>query len=206
MKKKGLGLLQLGLISLLLLLVAGGIATLGWYQDKGQVLGLSALGLGLIAILLIPRPRQPQAVRFKARTWVETVLKWVSAPQIEAVILLWFGVSIIAQPQFSSAYSMSQSYLLTTLLGWGFILLAWQMAIQLPSPLAYSLMTGYRLLYTGIVLVNVATTDGPLIILGAYLGGILHGILAMLVQWQLRQMALQMSEQRAELEDLKQAL
>lgn len=206
MKKKGLGLLQLGLISLLLLLVAGGIATLGWYQGMGQASGLCALGIGLIAILLIPRSRQPQAVVFQAKTWTEHVLKWVSAPQIEAMILLWFGISLIAQPQFSSAYRMSESYVLTALLGWVFILLSWNMAIQLPTPMAYSLMTGYRLLYTGIVLVNIATTDGPLIVLGAYLGGILHGILAMLVQWQLRQVALQMSEQRAELEDLKQAL
>lgn len=206
MKKDSLGLLALGIISLLFLLLAGGIATFGWYQGMGQVSGLCALGIGLIAILLIPRSRQPQAVVFQAKTWNEEVLKWVSAPQIEAVILLWFGVSLIAQPQFSSAYKLSQSYGLTVLIGWVFILLSWNMAIQLPTPLAYSLMTSYRLLYTGIVLVNVATTDGPLIILGAYLGGILHGILAMLVQWQLRQMALQMSQQRTEIQSLKQCL
>lgn len=203
MKADRLKHLHLGLISLLFLLLAGGIATVGWYQARGQVLGSCALGIGLIAILLIPRSRQPQAVVFQAKTWIEQVLKWVSAPQIEAVILLWFGISLLSQPQFSSAYKLSQSYGLTALLGWVFVLLAWNMAIQLPSPLAYTLMTSYRLLYTGIVLVNVATTDGPLIILGAYLGGILHGILAMLVQWQLRQMAQQMKHLRDEIQNLK---
>ena len=147
--------------------------------------------------------RQPQARDFQATNWIERGLKWASAPQIEAVILLWFGISLIAQPQFSSAYSMSQSYLLTASLGWVFILLAWRMAIQLPSPLAYTVMTSYRLLYTGIVLVNVIATEGPLIILGAYLGGILQGLLAMLVQWQLRQMAQRMSQLREEIARLQ---
>ena len=77
------------------------------------------------------------------------------------------------------------------------------MAIQLPSPLTYSLMTSFRLLYTGIVLIHVATSDGPLIILGAYLGGILHGLLAMLVQWQLRQMAQRMNQLRDEIQRLQ---
>src|SRR5690606_14757464 len=97
----------------------------------------------------------PEAVLFQPTSWIEGILKWASAPQIEALILLWFGISLIAQPQFSSAYSLSQSYAVTALIGWVFILLAWRMAIQLPSPLAYTLMTSYRLLYTGIVLVQV---------------------------------------------------
>lgn len=206
MQDKQLGNLQLGIISLLIVLIAGGIATAGWYQGMGQGLGLGALGIGLIAILIIPRPRQPQALVYQPKTWIEGILKWASAPQIEAAILLWFGISLIAQPQFSSAYSLSQSYGLTALLGWVFIVLAWRMAVQLPSPLAYSLMTSYRLLYTGIVLVNVFTTDGPLIILGAYLGGILQGVLAMLVQWQLREMAQQMSQLRNEIQRLQAKL
>lgn len=203
MNRIHIGQLQRGILSLLILLLAGGIATVGWYEGLGQVLGTGALGIGLIAVLYIPRPRQPQARDFQATNWIERGLKWASAPQIEAMILLWFGISLIAQPQFSSAYSMSQSYLLTASLGWVFILLAWRMAIQLPSPLAYTVMTSYRLLYTGIVLVNVIATEGPLIILGAYLGGILQGLLAMLVQWQLRQMAQRMSQLREEIARLQ---
>lgn len=203
MKENHIGQLQRGIIALLFLLIAGGIASLGWQQGLGQVLGSSALGIGLIAVLYIPCPRQPQARDFQASNWIERGLKWASAPQIEALILLWFGISLIAQPQFSSAYSLSQSYAVTALIGWVFILLAWRMAIQLPSPLAYSLMTSFRLLYTGIVLIHVATSDGPLIILGAYLGGVLHGLLAMLVQWQLRQMAQKMSQLRDEIQRLQ---
>ena len=203
MKENQVGQLQRGILSLLVLLSAGGIATLGWQQGSGQEMGSVALAIGLIAVLIIPRPRQPEAVLFQPTSWIEGILKWASAPQIEALILLWFGISLIAQPQFSSAYRMSQSYAVTALVGWVFILLAWRMAIQLPSPFAYSLMTSFRLLYTGIVLVHVATSDGPLIILGAYLGGILHGLLAMLVQWQLRQMAQKMSQLRGDIERLQ---
>lgn len=190
------------LLSLLSLVLAGGIAHLGYDLQHGLTLGVAALLLGLIGVLLIPAPRQPQILSFEPQSWIQQVLKWMSAAQIEAVILLWFGVSLIAQPQFSSAYTLSDSYLLTASLGWVFILLAWRMAVQLPSPLAYTVMTSYRLLYTLIVLVNVATTDGPLIILGAYAGGILHGIVSMGVQWELRQIAKQVIDLRHEIQIL----
>ncbi|MEM9950164.1 MAG: hypothetical protein AAF846_01080 [Chloroflexota bacterium] len=196
----------LAVVALLLVLVAGGMAHLGWRFEIGQVFGVVALLIGIVAVIIIPRPRRPHILRYQPQRWTQHVLKWMSAPQIEAVVLLWFGVSLIAQPQFSSAYTLSDSYLLTAILGWVFLLLAWQMAVQLPSPIAYTVMTSYRLLYTLIVLINVATTDGPLIILGAYVGGILHGILAMVVQWELRQMAQQMTQMRQQIQDLQAEL
>ncbi|MEM9954987.1 MAG: hypothetical protein AAF846_25490 [Chloroflexota bacterium] len=196
----------LAILSLLLVGIAGGIAHLGWQFEIGQLFGVEALLIGIIAVLFVPRPRHPQILRYQPKRWTQHVLKWMSAPQIEAVILLWFGVSLIAQPQFSSAYTLSESYLLTASLGWVFLILAWRMAIQLPSPLAYSIMTSYRLLYTLIVLVNVATTDGPLIILGAYAGGVLHGFLAMVIQWELHEMAQQATRMRQQIHDLQAEL
>ena len=106
----------------------------------------------------------------------------------------------------NTLYRLSDSYLLTAILGWVFLLLAWRMAVQLPSPVAYTVMTSYRLLYTLIVLFSVVTTDGPLIILGAYLGGILQGLLAMVVQWELRQMAQQMVGLRHEIQHLQETV
>ncbi|MGB7340196.1 MAG: hypothetical protein WBC91_14965 [Phototrophicaceae bacterium] len=196
----------LAILSLLLLFVAGGLAHLGWQFALGQLLGIVALLIGLVAVLLVPRPRQPEVLGYQPKRWTQNILKWVSAPQVEAVILLWFGISLIAQPQFSSAYRLSDSYLLTAILGWVFLLLAWRMAVQLPSPVAYTVMTSYRLLYTLIVLFSVATSDGPLIILGAYLGGILQGLLAMVVQWELRQMAQQMVGLRHEIQHLQETV
>ena len=133
----------LAILSLLLLCAAGGLAHLGWQFALGQLLGIVALLIGLVAVLLVPRPRQPEVLGYQPKRWTQNILKWVSAPQVEAVILLWFGISLIAQPQFSSAYRLSDSYLLTAILGWVFLLLAWRMAVQLPSPVAYTVMTSY---------------------------------------------------------------
>ncbi|MEO1164245.1 MAG: hypothetical protein AAFV98_10705, partial [Chloroflexota bacterium] len=157
------------LVSLLCVIVAGLLAWSGQYL--GNDLTVIGLLLGLSGVLLIPRPRQPHAKQYQPRDFTTAVLKWISAPQIEAAILLWFGVAILAQPEASSFYRVSDSALLTALMGITFLVLAWRMAIRLPSPLAYTLMTGFRLLYTLVVVIYIATHDGPWIVLGAYLGG-----------------------------------
>lgn len=182
------------LYALLLIICAGGIAMQTARTGYRDDLAIFAFVVGLIAILFVPHLRRPQAVEFRPYNWVVYLLKWVSAPQIEATILLWFGISLLVQPEFSSVFDLSASYGFTYVLGWVFLLLAWRMAVELPSPMAYSLMTGFRLLYTIIVVFNVVTSNGPWIVVGAYTGGILHGLMAMLTQWTLREMALHMRD------------
>ncbi|MEL6407451.1 MAG: hypothetical protein AAFR81_23975 [Chloroflexota bacterium] len=190
------------LVSLLCVIVAGLLAWSGQYL--GNDLTVIGLLLGLSGVLLIPRPRQPHAKQYQPRDFTTAVLKWISAPQIEAAILLWFGVALLAQPDASSIYRVSDSGLLPLAIGVTFLTLAWRMAIHLPTPLAYSLMTGFRLLYTLIVVVDVAMNAGPWIVLGAYLGGILHGVLAMFVQWMLRDMAKQVYDLQQTVTRLRQ--
>lgn len=189
------------LAALLCVIVAG---VLAW---SGQVLGtdLTVVGLllGLSGVLIIPRPRQMASHRYQPRDLTTRVLQWVSAPQIEAAVLLWFGVAILAQPEASSFFQISQSPLLTVLIGSLFLALAWRMGTRMPTPLGYSLMTGFRLLYTLIVVWYVVTQDGPWIVLGAYLGGIFHGVLAMFVQWLLRDVAEQVVDLRAQITQLR---
>ncbi|MEL6309254.1 MAG: hypothetical protein AAFQ52_14020, partial [Chloroflexota bacterium] len=84
------------LVSLLCVIVAGLLAWSGQYL--GNDLTVIGLLLGLSGVLLIPRPRQPHAKQYQARDFTTAVLKWISAPQIEAAILLWFGIALLAQP------------------------------------------------------------------------------------------------------------
>ncbi|MEO1643542.1 MAG: hypothetical protein AAFR67_00030 [Chloroflexota bacterium] len=194
----------LAMLSLLLVGIAGGIAYLGWQSERGQMFGITALLIGIIAVLFVPQPRQPQILSYRPTSWTQHALKWMSAPQIEAAILLWFGVALLAQPEASSIYRVSDATFLPFAIGVTFLLLAWRMAIRLPTPLAYSLMTGFRLLYTLIVVVDVAMNAGPWIVLGAYLGGIFHGVLAMFVQWMLRDMAKQVYDLQQTVTRLRQ--
>ena len=177
------------LVSLLCVIVAGLLAWSGQYL--GNDLTVIGLLLGLSGVLLIPRPRQPHAKQYQPRDFTTAVLKWISAP-------------LLAQPDATSIYRVSDSGLLPLAIGVTFLTLAWRMAIRLPTPLAYSLMTGFRLLYTLIVVVDVAMNAGPWIVLGAYLGGILHGVLAMFVQWMLRDMAKQVYDLQQTVTRLRQ--
>lgn len=175
--------------ALLVVLGAGGMATLvglGVTNGAFQVMSLVLLFYGG---LLVPRTRQPHAKLYQPRGFATRLLKWVSAPQVEAAILFWVGWSFLVEPTRVSVFRLSQSLLLSQALGFGFVLLGWVMATRAPKPRQYVVITSTRLLYTLIVIVDVLLSDVPLVVIGIYVGSVLHGIISMLVQWTLYEVA-----------------
>jgi len=176
-------------LSLLLIIISGLLGFLVGSYDTPPEFGLLAYGLALYGGLLITAARQPDAVVYEPRNFATRMLKWVTTPQIEAAILLWFGVALLTQPEQSSIFHLTEMELTGVALGWMFLLLGWLMAVRLPDPLEYTLIAGIRLAYTALIAVDVLLVGGPWIVLGGYIGGSLHGVLAMLTQWTLREVA-----------------
>lgn len=120
--------------------------------------------------IIVPMPHQPLAVMYEPRNLATRLLKWISAPQVEAVILLWFGWSFLIQPEQISAVRLSGSVVVSFTLGIMFLAFGWLMVVQLPSPLEYTLLTSTRLAYTLVVARDVWINDITIMVIGAYIG------------------------------------
>lgn len=192
--------------SLLVVLTGGVLATyVGWQSVTDWRLVLAFVVI-LSGGLIIASPRQPEARIYAPRNFSTYILKWLSAPQIEAGILFWFGASLLTQPTQVSAYYVFGSAGASISIGWLFLVLGWLLISRLPNPAEYTAITSVRLLYTLVVVVDVIANNYPLAILGAYGGSILHGLVSMLVQWVLREVAEQVRDLKIEVRDLRQLL
>jgi hypothetical protein len=179
--------------SLLVVLAGGFLAlTIQWGSLPDSLTGMVFV-LVLAGGLVITKPRQPHAVMYQPRGFATRLLKWVSAPQIEAAILLWFGVALLLQP----TTVVSQSAI-----GWLFLLMGWLLVARLPSPMEYTLIASTRLCFTALLALDALRSGEPLVIVGAYAGSILHGVLAMLLHWTLREVAEQVAHLRKEVRGL----
>jgi hypothetical protein len=192
-------------LSLLLIIISGLLGVLVGSYDAPSEFGLLAYGLGLYGGLLVTTARQPEAIVYEPRSFATRMLKWVTAPQIEAAILLWFGIALLTQPEQSSIFRLTEMSLSSFALGWMFLLLGWLMAVRLPDPMEYTLIAGIRLAYTALVALDVLLSGGPWIVMGGYVGGSLHGVLAMLTQWTLREVAQEVRILQHELEEVADA-
>lgn len=189
--------------SLLVVLGAGGLALLIGLNVAGlplQLMSLLMLGYGAF---LLPRARQPDARLYQPRGFATQILKWISAPQVEAAILLWVGWSFLVEPTQVSIFRLTDSLLLSQGLGVLFLLLGWRMATTLPRPTEYIALTSTRLLYTLLVVVDVLANSGPLIVVGVYVGSVLHGVVSMLVQWTLHEIADEVRQLERELQRVR---
>jgi hypothetical protein len=181
--------------SLIVVLADGFLAlTIQWGSLPDSLTGMVFV-LVLAGGLVITKPRQPHATLYQPRGFATRLLKWVSAPQIEAAILLWFGVALLVQPSTTAILSQSA-------IGWLFLLLGWLLVARLPSPVEYTLIASTRLCFTALLAVDALRSGAPLVIVGAYIGSILHGVLAMLLHWTLREVAEQVAELREEVRGL----
>jgi len=192
-------------LSLLLVVIGGLLGMLVGSANAAMEFCLLAYALVLYGGLFITTARQPDAVLYEPRDFATRMLKWVSTPQIEAAILLWFGVALLTQPEQSSIYRLTEMSLTSTALGWMFLLLGWLMAVRLPDPMEYTLIAGTRLAYTSLVALDVLLAEGSWLSVGVYVGGSLHGVLAMLTQWTLREVAQEVQTLQQELAEVADA-
>ena len=187
--KKKMNRLSRILLAALLIIGSGGIFTLHHHQPlPNSLVGIAALVL-LVGVLWVLQPRQPYILAYEPQSFSSRVLKWVSAPQIEAAVLFWFGMSFLLQPERISIYRLTGSLPVSILLGWVFLLLGYLLLVQMPTPQEYTLIVSIRLVYTLLVAVDVVSRGSPLVIVGAYMGGIAHGILSIALHWHLADLA-----------------
>lgn len=136
------------------------------------------------------------------RFWGQ-LLRWVSTPQIESLILLWLGWSLLLQPERGNLFLLTQDPFISFVIGLIFIGAGWWMGVQRPDPALYTALTSLRVFYTLTVAVAVPLTDVPLIVIGSYLGSILHGVIAVLVQWALHELAQEVAELKTQVSQLQ---
>ena len=177
------------LVAALLLLVSGSIFTLQNQLALPSIFGVLATSCLFLGVVWVLQPRQPYILTYEPRSFSSHVLKWVSAPQIEAVVLFWFGMSFLLQPEKISLYYLTGNVAISLLVGWVFLLLGYLLLVQMPTPQEYTLIASVRLSYTLLVALHVVANNGPLVIIGAYVGGIIHGILSIALHWHLADLA-----------------
>lgn len=172
-----------------LLIISGVIFMVQRWHTLPLALDAIAFTYLFVGVMWVLQPRQPYILTFEPENFSGRVLKWLSAPQIEAAVLFWFGMSFLAQPDRISIYRLTDSIPLSLIVGWAFLLLGYLLLVRMPTPQEYTLIAGVRLLYTILVAVDIVTNNGALVVVGAYVGGVLHGIISIALHWHLASIA-----------------
>lgn len=185
-------------LALLVIALSGALALVVGRGSLPDDLAGLAFALALIGGLGITRPRQPQAVGYQPRNVATRLMKWVSAPQLEAALLLWFGVALLAQ----AGVQPVMETVIDSALGALFLGLGWLLLAHLPGPLEFTLIVSTRLLFTALLGLEALAEGAPLVTLGAYSASIGYGLVAIGLHWTLREVAEQVASLRQEVRQI----
>lgn len=191
-------------LALLSILIGGVIAMWVASGTKPEGIMVSAFAVAVGGGIFITQPRQPYAVVYEPRSFATRVLKWMSAPQIEAAILLWLGIALLIRPDDPRLGIVLYGF--PEVMGWFFLFLGWVLLSHLPTPWEYTLIASTRMCFSLVIVLDGLRRGVPLITVGAFAGSILHGVIAMALHWTLAEVAEQVKHLQKEVQQVQNML